>query len=41
MVLLKLLATVDAQLSQIKKKPNTDIAVLGKLAIVIFMGDFY
>ena len=41
MVSLKLLATVDAQLSLAKKKSDTDMAVLGGLAIVILMGDFY
>ena len=38
---LKLLATVDAQLSLAKRKPDTNIAVLGGLAIMILMGDFY
>ena len=41
MVLPKLLATVDIQLSQAKRKPDTDIAVLGKLAIVTLMRDFF
>lgn len=40
-VLLKLLAIVDAQLSLAKKKPDTDMAVFGKLAIVILMENFY
>ena len=41
MVSLKLLATVDTQLSQAKGKPDNDTSVLGGLAIVILMGDFY
>lgn len=41
MMLLKLLAIVNAQLSQAKGKPNTNTAVLGRRAIVILMGDFY
>ena len=38
---LKFLATVDAQLSLAKEKPDTNTAVFGGLAIVILMGDFY
>ena len=41
MVLLKLLATVNTQLNQIRKKPDTDTTVLGGLAIVTLMEDFY
>lgn len=41
MVLLKLLATVDAVLSEAKEKPDNNTAVSGGLAIVILMGDFY
>lgn len=40
-MLLKLLAIINAQLSQAKKKPNTNTAVLGGRAIVILMRDFY
>lgn len=40
-MLLKLLATVNAQLSQAKKKLDTDTAVVGGLAIVILMENFY
>ena len=39
--MLKLLATVDAQLSLAKGKPDTDTTVLGGPAIVILIGDFY
>lgn len=38
---LKLLVIVDAQLSQVKGKPDTDTAVFDRLVIVILMGDFY
>lgn len=41
MVSLKLLLTVDAQLSQAKSKTDNYIAVLGGLALVIMIGDFY
>ncbi len=41
MVSLKLLSTVDMRLSQAKSKTNNDITVLGDLALVIIMGDFY
>lgn len=37
----KLLATVDVQLSLAKEKPNTDITVYGRLAIIILMKNFY
>ena len=40
MVSLKLLVTVNTQLSQAKKKPNNDTFILGRLAIIILMGDF-
>lgn len=40
-VFLKLLLTVDIYLSQTKDKTNNDIAVLGGLALIIIMGDFY
>ena len=40
MVLLKLVATIDAHLSEAKKKSDIDTTVLGGLAIVISMGDF-
>ena len=41
MVSLKLLSTVDICLSQTKCKTNNDTAVLGDLALIIVMGDFY
>ncbi len=41
MVSLKLLSTIDMYLSQAKGKTNNDTAVLGGLALVIVMGDFY
>ena len=41
MVSLKLLATVNTHLSQVKRKPDNDTFVLGGLAIVILIGDFY
>ncbi len=41
MVFLKLLSIVDMRLSQPKGKTNNDTAVLGDLALVIVMGDFY
>ncbi len=41
MVSLKLLSTVDIHLSQVKSKTNNDTTVLGGLALVIVMGDFY
>ncbi len=41
MISLKLLSTVDMYLSQAKGKTNNETAVLGGLALVIVMGDFY
>lgn len=41
MVSLKLLSTVDTQLSQAKGKTDNDTAILGGLALVMMMGDFY
>ncbi len=41
MVSLKLLLTVDICLGQAKGKTNNDTAVLGGLALIIVMGDFY
>ncbi len=41
MVSLKLLLTVDMHLSQAKGKTNNDTTVLGGLALVIVMEDFY
>ena len=41
MVFLKLLSTVNIRLSQAKGKTNNNIAILGGLALVIIMGDFY
>ncbi len=41
MISLKLLSTVDIRLSQVKGKTNNNTAVLGGLALVIVMGDFY
>ncbi len=41
MISLKLLSTIDICLSQAKHKTNNDTAVLGGLAFVIIMGDFY
>lgn len=41
MVLLKLLVTVDTQLSQAKEKPDNNTSVLSRLTIVILMGNFY
>ena len=41
MVSLKLLSTVDIQLSQAKDKIDNNIAVLGSLAFIIMMGVFY
>ncbi len=41
MVSLKLLSTIDMCLSQAKDKTNNDTAVLGRLAMVIVMRDFY
>lgn len=38
---LKVLATIDTQLSQAKRKPDTDIIIFGRLAIMILMRDFY
>ncbi len=38
---LKLLSTVDMRLNQAKSKTNNDTIVLGGLALVIIMGDFY
>lgn len=38
---LKFLATVNTQLSQVKKKPDNDTSILGGLAIKILMKDFY
>ena len=40
-VLLKLLATIDTQLSQAKEKPDNNTSILGGLAIAILMGDFH
>ncbi len=40
-VSLKLLLTVDMRLSQAKGKTNNDTVVLGSLALVIVIGDFY
>lgn len=40
-VSLKLLLIVDICLSQVKGKTNNDIVVLGSLALVIIMEDFY
>ena len=41
MILLKLLSTVDSQLSQVKEKKDNNTAVLGGLALVIIIEDFY
>ncbi len=41
MVSLRLLEMIDMRLSQAKSKTNNDTAVLGGLALVIVMGDFY
>ena len=41
MVSLKLLSTVDMHLNLAKGKTNNGIAVLGGLAMIIVMGDFY
>ena len=41
MVSLKLPATVDMRLSPAKDKTSNDIAVLGGLALIIVIGDFY
>lgn len=38
---LKLLFTVDSQLRQAKGKKDNNTAVIGGLALVIMMGDFY
>lgn len=40
MVFLKLLSTVDSQLSQAKRKKDNDIVRLGGLAVVSIMKDF-
>lgn len=41
MVSLKLLSKIDSQLSQAKGKADSDTTVLGGLALVIVIGDFY
>ncbi len=41
MVSLKLLSTVNMHLNQVKGKTNNDTTVLGGLALIIVMGDFY
>lgn len=41
MVLLKLLAIVNTQLSQAKKKPDNNTAIFYELAWEILMRDFY
>lgn len=40
MVSLKLLAIVNTQLNEVKKKPDNNNSILGGLAIVILMGNF-
>lgn len=40
MVLLKLLITINAQLSQVKEKSNNNIAIFDRLAIIILMRNF-
>lgn len=39
--MLRLLIIVDILLSQVKEKPDIDIAIFGGLALIILMGDFY
>lgn len=39
--MLKVLATIDTQLSQAKTKPDTDIIIFGRLAIMILIRDSY
>ncbi len=41
MVSLRLLGMIDMRLSQAKGQTNNDTAVLGRLALIIDMGDFY
>ena len=41
MVFLKLLLIIDMHLNQGKGKTNNDTVILGSLALVIVIGDFY
>ena len=41
MVFLRLLGMIDIRFSQAKDKTNNNITVLGSLALIIIMGDFY
>lgn len=41
MVFLKLLLTIDIHLIETKGKTNNNIPILGGLALIIIMGDFY
>ena len=41
MVSLKFLAKINKQLTQAKRKSPNNTAILGRLLLVIFMGDFY